>query len=81
MVRSMREVQTIPAHGEPLVKHTLAEQLRAEIVSGALSPGARIVEGTWGRKFGVAQVRSVRRSTCLHRKVSFPRLLGEARAW
>lgn len=41
--------------GEPLVKHALAERLRAEIVSGALRPGMRIVEGTWGRKFGVAQ--------------------------
>src|ERR1700723_3862789 len=41
--------------GGPLVKHTVAEQLRAEIVSGALKPGVRIVEGTWGRKFGVAQ--------------------------
>jgi DNA-binding GntR family transcriptional regulator len=37
------------------VKHALAERLRAEIVSGALKPGVRIVEGTWGRKFGVAQ--------------------------
>lgn len=54
-VRSTRTVRTIPAHGEPLVKHTLAEQLRAEIVSGALSPGARIVASTWGRKVGVAQ--------------------------
>ena len=41
--------------GGPLVKHTVAEQLRTEIVSGALKPGSRIVEGTWGRKFGVAQ--------------------------
>src|SRR5882757_5615020 len=41
--------------GEPLVKHTLAGQLRDEIVSGALRPGERIVEGTWARKFGVAQ--------------------------
>ena len=47
--------KTIVARGEPLVKHTLAERLRAEIVSGALKPGVRIVEGTWGRKFGVAQ--------------------------
>ena len=47
--------KTIVARGEPLVKHALAERLRAEIVSGALKPGVRIVEGTWGRKFGVAQ--------------------------
>lgn len=40
---------------EPLVKHTVADCLRQEIASGALRPGARIVEGTWARKFGVAQ--------------------------
>jgi DNA-binding GntR family transcriptional regulator len=42
-------------NSEPLVKHALADRLREEIVSGALKPGSRIVEGTWGRKFGVAQ--------------------------
>ncbi len=40
---------------EPLVKHTVADCLRKEIASGGLRPGARIVEGTWARKFGVAQ--------------------------
>lgn len=56
IVRIKRVVKkTIVAGGEPLVKHALAERLRAEIVSGALKPGVRIVEGTWGRKFGVAQ--------------------------
>ena len=55
-IRTKRVVKkTIVARGEPLVKHTLAERLRAEIVSGALKPGVRIVEGTWGRKFGAAQ--------------------------
>jgi DNA-binding GntR family transcriptional regulator len=55
-IRTKRVVKkTKVARGEPLVKHTLAERLRAEIVSGALKPGVRIVEGTWGRKFGVAQ--------------------------
>jgi DNA-binding GntR family transcriptional regulator len=43
-----------PASGA-LVKSTLADRLRQEISSGALSPGARIIEGTWGRKLGVAQ--------------------------
>jgi DNA-binding GntR family transcriptional regulator len=38
-----------------LVKHTVADCLRKEIASGGLRPGARIVEGTWARKFGVAQ--------------------------
>jgi DNA-binding GntR family transcriptional regulator len=41
--------------GEPLIKLALADQLRKQIVSGALRPGMRIVEATWGRKFGVAQ--------------------------
>ena len=40
---------------EPLVKHTVADCLRKEIANGGLRPGARIVEGTWARKFGVAQ--------------------------
>ena len=40
---------------EPLVKHTVAENLRKEIARGGLRPGMRIVEGTWARKFGVAQ--------------------------
>lgn len=43
-----------PASGS-LVKSALADRLRQEISSGALPPGARIIEGTWGRKFGVAQ--------------------------
>ena len=40
---------------ESLVKHALAKRLKEEIVSGALRPGSRIVEGAWGKKFGVAQ--------------------------
>lgn len=48
-------VKQLVPHNEPLVKHALAERLRKEIVSGALKPGSRIVEGTWGRTFGVAQ--------------------------
>lgn len=38
-----------------LVKDTVADRLRAEIASGALRPGGRIVEGAWARKIGVAQ--------------------------
>lgn len=53
--RTSKRVKKTVGKGEPLVKHTVAEQLRAEIVGGALKPGARIVEGTWGRTFGVAQ--------------------------
>jgi DNA-binding GntR family transcriptional regulator len=40
---------------EPLVKLTVADSLRKEIASGALRPGASIVEGKWARQFGVAQ--------------------------
>jgi DNA-binding GntR family transcriptional regulator len=43
------------SRNEPLVKDSLAERLREEIVSGALKPGSRIVEGIWGRTLGVAQ--------------------------
>ena len=38
-----------------LVKSALANRLRDEISTGALAPGVRIIEGTWGRKLGVAQ--------------------------
>jgi DNA-binding GntR family transcriptional regulator len=46
-----------PTHnaGVALVKDTVADRLRAEIASGALRPGVRIVEGAWARKLGVAQ--------------------------
>src|ERR1700748_1576788 len=39
----------------PLVKSSLANRLRDEISRGALPPGTRIIEGTWGRRLGVAQ--------------------------
>lgn len=47
----------VPPHdsGGTLVKDTVADRLRAEIASGVLLPGMRIVEGLWARKFGVAQ--------------------------
>jgi DNA-binding GntR family transcriptional regulator len=38
-----------------LLKHSLAEQLRTEILNGSLQPGMRIVEATWAAQFGVAQ--------------------------
>jgi len=38
-----------------LVKHAVANRLRGEIAGGTLRPGMRIVEGTWARRFGVAQ--------------------------
>lgn len=37
------------------MKHTVAACLRKEIACGNLRPGARIVEGAWARKLGVAQ--------------------------
>jgi DNA-binding GntR family transcriptional regulator len=38
-----------------LLKQDLAAQLHEEILSGRIAPGERIVEGTWARKFEVAQ--------------------------
>jgi DNA-binding GntR family transcriptional regulator len=38
-----------------LLKHSLAEQLRTEILNGSLRPGMRIVEATWAARFDVAQ--------------------------
>ena len=38
-----------------LRKHEIAEVILAEIVGGALAPGAHISERTWAAKFGVAQ--------------------------
>jgi len=43
------------AASSSLVKSSLAKRLRDEISSGTLPPGTRIIEGTWGRKLGVAQ--------------------------
>ena len=50
----MRKKKLPPTSGS-LVKSTLADRLREEISSGALPSGTRIIEGTWGRKLGVAQ--------------------------
>jgi DNA-binding GntR family transcriptional regulator len=38
------------------LKQTLALRLREEIMQGRLSPGQRIVEVFWARRFGVAQI-------------------------
>ncbi len=40
---------------DQLIKHTLADMLRTEIIKGTLRPGERIVEGKWSEKFAVAQ--------------------------
>jgi len=55
---------------EDLLKHDLAERLLAEIVSGALSPGNRIVERIWAQKFGVAQA-SIREAINILEKDGF----------
>jgi len=44
-----------PPVSEGLVKETLADKLRSEIIGGALKPGMRIVEAKWAAKFEVAQ--------------------------
>ena len=51
----MPKSRKLEAVSGSLVKSTLANRLRDEISSGALPPGVRIIEGTWGRKLGVAQ--------------------------
>jgi DNA-binding GntR family transcriptional regulator len=51
----MKRPIPIPNAGGELVKVTMADCLRAEIASGALRPGVRIIEGAWARRFGVAQ--------------------------
>jgi DNA-binding GntR family transcriptional regulator len=53
VLKKMASIQPIAAEG--LVKDTLADKLRSEIMRGALQPGMRIVEGKWAAKFGVAQ--------------------------
>lgn len=49
----------MPAHsafsGNGLVKHDLADRLRAQIMNGSLPSGDRIVEAKWAQTFGVAQ--------------------------
>lgn len=40
---------------EKLVKHSLADLLRTEIMNGGLHSGERIIEGKWAGKFNVAQ--------------------------
>ncbi|HEY4047866.1 MAG TPA: GntR family transcriptional regulator [Acidobacteriaceae bacterium] len=47
-----------------LLKHTVAEQLREEIVKGALKPGEKIVERRWAKSFGVSQA-SIREAISL----------------
>jgi DNA-binding GntR family transcriptional regulator len=51
----MAKLKKLEAASGSLVKSALANRLRDEISSGALPPGVRIIEGTWGRKLGVAQ--------------------------
>ena len=51
----MAKGQRLETSSGSLVKSALANRLRDEISNGVLQPGVRIVEGTWGRKLGVAQ--------------------------
>lgn len=51
----MKKAVPIQNASTALVKDAAADRLRAEIASGALRPGVRIVEGYWAQKFGVAQ--------------------------
>jgi DNA-binding GntR family transcriptional regulator len=42
-------------NGNGLLKNSVAERLREEILNGSLQPGSRIVEAKWATRFGVAQ--------------------------
>jgi DNA-binding GntR family transcriptional regulator len=53
-----------------LLKHTLAERLREEIVRGVLRPGEKIVEGVWARTLGVSQA-SIREAINILAKAGF----------
>jgi DNA-binding GntR family transcriptional regulator len=59
-----------PTRSDDLLKHELADQLRAEIVSGTLAPGERIVERAWAQKYGVAQA-SIREAINILEKDGF----------
>ena len=39
-----------------LLKESIAQRLREEILAARLSPGEKIVEGKWAREYGVAQI-------------------------
>ncbi len=39
----------------PLLKDSIAAQIRQEIIAGTLAPGEALVEGKWAQKLGVAQ--------------------------
>ncbi|WP_433975709.1 GntR family transcriptional regulator [Tunturiibacter lichenicola] len=59
-----------PTRSDDLLKQGLADQLRAEIVSGSLVPGERIVERAWAQKYGVAQA-SIREAINILEKDGF----------
>src|SRR5437868_15534221 len=51
----MHEVQNaVAARG--LLKESVAQRLREEILAARISPGEKIVEGKWAREYGVAQI-------------------------
>src|SRR5437870_13320432 len=55
---STRPMQTeqnaVAARG--LLKESVAQRLREEILAARISPGEKIVEGKWAREYGVAQI-------------------------
>ena len=56
--------------GNGLLKHSVAERLRKEIVNGSLQPGTRIVEAKWATEFGVAQA-SIREAVNIQAQAGF----------
>lgn len=66
----MKESKTVENGSGILLKHTLADRLRSEIVKGACHPGEKIVEGVWARAFGVSQA-SIREAINILTKEGF----------
>src|SRR6266699_2378083 len=48
------EQNAVAARG--LLKESVAQRLREEILAARISPGEKIVEGKWAREYGVAQI-------------------------
>jgi len=47
--------RAVEGQNSQLIKLSLAEKLKEEIIQGRLAPGQRIIEGLWAKKFGAAQ--------------------------
>lgn len=51
----MERANRVETRDVVLLKHTVSQRLRSEIVQGRLKPGEKVVEGTWARTLSVSQ--------------------------